>query len=185
MTFPITSCGQTIRQSEMAIPIQCARRYAEEHSLRPDREADPFDASPFSATVPRIQKRLKKEWLHRRTGCSGQGPTTFTHPAKSLYRRGLRSTTVVTKTSPPCLSSRQKGPTTSPPGGEGARRADEGDFLFDIKVFADRHLSCRSRGRPLIACRHFSPWGRSRSVYVGLLTVNEKMCECRRDRARA
>ena len=148
MTFPITSCGQTIRQSEMAIPIQCARRYAEEHSLRPDREADPFDASPFSATVPRIQKRLKKEWLHRRTGCSGQGPTTFTHPAKSLYRRGLRSTTVVTKTSPPCLSSRQKGPTTSPPGGEGARRADGGDFLLDIRVFADRHLSCRCRGRP-------------------------------------
>ena len=62
---------------------------------------------------------------------------------------------------------------------------DEGDIFCDIRIFADRHLSRKSPARPLIACRHFSPWGRSRSVYVGLLTVNEKMCECRRDGARA
>ena len=42
---------------------------------RLDRKAATLDASSFSATVPRIQKRLKKEWLHRRTGCSGRSPS--------------------------------------------------------------------------------------------------------------
>ena len=34
--------------------------------------------------------------------------------------------------------------------------------------------------QPAASTDDFSPWGRSRSVYAGLLTVGEKMCECRR-----
>ena len=112
-------------------------------------------------------------------------PTTFTHPAKSLYRRELRSTMVSTLTLATRLGSRQQAPTTSPPGGEGARRADEGNIVCDIRIFADRHLSHKSRSHTLIACRHFSPWGRSRSAHVRLLPVSEKMCESRSSRKRA
>ena len=158
------------------------RRLARTRRLQIGRSL--LSRSSCSGPVPSIQCASEASLCSDVSGFSGRSPTTFTHPAKSLYRRELRSTLVVTMTSATCLSSRQQAPTTSPPGREGARRADEGDFPRDIRVFADRHLSCRSRGRPLIACRHFSPWGRSRSVYAGLLTVGEKMCECRRDGAR-
>ena len=52
-----------------------ARHYAQKRSLRPRRQADYFDASSFSGSVPRIQKHLKIERLHWRTGCSGRGPS--------------------------------------------------------------------------------------------------------------
>ena len=112
-------------------------------------------------------------------------PTTFTHPAKSLYRRRLRSTMVSILTLATRLGSQQQAPTTSPPGGEGARIRYEGDIVCDIRIFADRHLSHKSRSQTLIACRHFSPWGRSRSAHARLLPVSEKMCEYRSSRKRA
>ena len=160
------------------------------------RKADRFDASSFSATVPRIQAgrrpksvqnkiQLSCSRLRRQTGCLERSPTTSRHPAKSLYSRVLRPTVVTTMTLATCLSCRQHAPTTSTPLGEGARRADEGCIFSDLKVFADRHLSHRSGGLTLIACRHFSPWGRSRSVYARPFPVSERSCEFRSDDARA
>ena len=46
-----------------------------ERRRRLARKAAIFEASSFSATVPRIQKRLKIEGLHWRPGCSGRGPS--------------------------------------------------------------------------------------------------------------
>ena len=99
---------------------------------------------------------------------------------EELGSSSLPPTVVLTMTLATCLNSRSQAPTTSPPGGEGARRADEGDIFNDIKFFANRHLSHEIPGRPLIACRHFSPWGRSPSIHGRLLTASVKICDPRR-----
>ena len=99
-----------------------------------------------SGPGPSIQCASEATLFSDVSGFSGRSPTTFIHPAKSLYRRRLRSTMALTMTSATCLSSRQQAPTTSPPWGESARRADEGDILCDIKIFADRRLPYKCLG---------------------------------------